>query len=71
MGIIMQTIYAVRHSSSRHVESVRLDAVLDKWYFSLPPHLRYEPGCPTAPAPHVLTLHTQYWCAVLLLHRPL
>jgi hypothetical protein len=23
------------------------------------------------PLPQVLTLHMQYWCAVLLLHRPL
>ncbi|KAF8236185.1 hypothetical protein L208DRAFT_677575 [Tricholoma matsutake] len=36
-------------------------------------HLRFEPAGSTkrpVPPPHILTLHMQYWCAVLLLHRP-
>lgn len=55
-----------------------LDGVLDRWYFDLPEHLRYDPAAnidrsPTSTLPplHILTLHMQYWCAVLLLHRPL
>lgn len=55
-----------------------LDGALDKWYFDLPEHLRYDPAVnidrdasSSLPPPHILTLHMQYWCAVLLLHRPL
>ncbi|GLB40011.1 putative fungal specific transcription factor [Lyophyllum shimeji] len=72
LSMIIQAIYAVRPVSSRHSESKFLEAMLDKWYLELSEHLRYELGStkrPT-PTPHVLTLHMQYWCAVLLLHRP-
>lgn len=71
--MIVQAIYAVRPVSSRHTESVFLEALLDKWYYDLPEHLRYEPGSSKdpLPLPHVLVLHMQYWCVVLLLHRPL
>jgi hypothetical protein len=46
---------------------------LDKWYIDLPEHLRHESGPSKLPVPppHILTLHMQYWCTVLLLHRPL
>ncbi|KAF8062419.1 fungal-specific transcription factor domain-containing protein [Lyophyllum atratum] len=72
LSMIIQAIYAVRPVSSRHSESTFLEALLDKWYIELPEHLRYEPGSTKRPIPppHVLTLHMQYWCAVLLLHRP-
>ena len=70
---IVQTIYAVRPIPHRHSESKVLEGLLDKWYIDLPNHLRYEPGLSKQPVPlpNVLTLHMQYWCAVLLLHRPL
>jgi len=73
---IVQAIYAVRPSSSRHAESMVLEGLLDRWYLDLPEHLRYDPNASAAskqqaPLPNVLTLHMQYWCAVLLLHRPL
>jgi len=73
VGQIVATIYGIRPISSRHVESVRLETLLDKWYLELPEHLRFEPGSSrfSRAQPHVLTLHMQYWCAVLLLHRPL
>ncbi|KAG5636297.1 hypothetical protein H0H81_008496 [Sphagnurus paluster] len=70
LGEIIQTIYAVR-PSNRHSEAEIMEKSLDRWYIDLPEHLRYEPGSnrrPTPP-PHVLTLHMQYWCTVLLLHR--
>ncbi|KAF7762266.1 transcriptional regulator family: Fungal Specific TF [Agaricus bisporus var. burnettii] len=58
-------------------QATALDGVLDRWYFDLPEHLRYDPAAnidrsPTSALPplHILTLHMQYWCAVLLLHRP-
>ena len=73
LGRIVQTIYAVRPIPHRHAESKALEGLLDKWYIDLPHHLRYEPGLSKQPVPlpNVLTLHMQYWCAVLLLHRPL
>ncbi|TFY71776.1 hypothetical protein EVG20_g1228 [Dentipellis fragilis] len=71
---IVQAIYAVRFGPGRHAESLRLEELLDKWYIDLPGHLRYDPAAAkkgaTPPPPHVLTLHMQYWCVVLLLHRP-
>lgn len=70
---IVQTIYAVRPIPHRYAESKVLERLLDKWNIALPDHLRYEPGLSKqlVPLPNVLTLHMQYWCAVLLLHRPL
>jgi hypothetical protein len=72
LGRIVVAIYGIRSVSSRHVESVHFESLLDKWYLELPEHLRYEPGSSkfSRAQPHVLTLHMQYWCAVLLLHRP-
>ncbi|KAF8812811.1 hypothetical protein BYT27DRAFT_7182267 [Phlegmacium glaucopus] len=69
---IVQTIYAIRPNPRRHAESTVLEGLLDKWYIDLPDHLRYDPGLSKQPVPlpNVLTLHMQYWCAVLLLHRP-
>ncbi|KAJ6622771.1 fungal-specific transcription factor domain-containing protein [Mycena sp. CBHHK59/15] len=70
---IVQAIYAIRPASSRHGELVVLDGLLEKWHLALPEHLRYDPAAKHAsptPFPHILTLHMQYWCAVLLLHRP-
>ncbi|KAG6888363.1 hypothetical protein C0995_008950 [Termitomyces sp. Mi166 len=72
LSLIVQAIYAIRPTSSRHSEAKFLEGLLDKWYIGLPENLRYDIGSikrPTPP-PHVLTLHMQYWCAVLLLHRP-
>lgn len=70
---IVQDIYAVRPNPRWHAESMVLEGLLDKWYIELPDHLRYDPGLSKQPPPlpNVLTLHMQYWCAVLLLHRPL
>ena len=77
LSAIVQSIYAVRPGSSRHAESTHLESMLDKWYLDLPDHLRFDPGSSSpssrqeTPLPNVLTLHMQYWCVVLLLHRPL
>ncbi|KIM41432.1 hypothetical protein M413DRAFT_18957 [Hebeloma cylindrosporum] len=78
LSMIVQSVYAVRPASSRHAESTVLEGMLDKWYLDLPDHLRFDPGSASsspssrqqAPLPNVLTLHMQYWCVVLLLHRP-
>jgi hypothetical protein len=71
---VIQCIYAVRSGAGRHSESIRLGALLDKWLLELPEHLRFDPSNwkkPHPPSPFILTLHMQYWCVVLLLHRPL
>lgn len=73
MSMIMQAIYPIRPHSYRQEELVRTERLLDKWYIELPEHLRFDPSSPKfmSQPPHVLTLHMQYWCTVLLLHRPL
>ncbi|KAI9068641.1 hypothetical protein FKP32DRAFT_1683251 [Trametes sanguinea] len=70
---ICQSIYAIRPAASRPAELARLDSMLTKWSLELPEHLRFDPAAPKVPPPppHILTLHMQYWCTVLLLHRPL
>ncbi|KAI9508265.1 fungal-specific transcription factor domain-containing protein [Russula earlei] len=70
---VVQTIYAVRPGLGRHSESIRLGGLLDKWLLELPEHLRFGPSNRKKQhpmSPFVLTLHMQYWCVVLLLHRP-
>jgi len=63
-----------------------LDQNLARWYLDLPEQLRYRPHpihprpCKTgskdldsekrAPTPHLLTLHAQFYTALILLHRP-
>jgi hypothetical protein len=74
LGEVVQLVYAVRPGLGRHSESIRLGALLDKWLLDLPEHLRFDPSNwkkPHPPSPFILTLHMQYWCVVLLLHRPL
>lgn len=62
-------MYAIHPVTSRHNESLYVDGLLNKWYLALPEHLQLKQGA-TVP-PHILTLHMQYWCTTLLLHRPL
>ncbi|KAI0088316.1 fungal-specific transcription factor domain-containing protein [Irpex rosettiformis] len=72
LSMIMQTIYPIRPHSFRQTEFTRIEQLLNKWYIELPEHLRFDANTPkyaTLP-PHILTLHMQYWCTVLLLHRP-
>jgi len=71
--MIVQAVYAIRQPNSRHAESIFLESQLNKWYLDLPEHLRWDPSSAkqTTPLPNVLAMHMQYWCAVLLLHRPL
>jgi hypothetical protein len=68
----MQALYSIRPIQNRHDEYVRLETLLDSWFIGLPAHLRYDAAGKSAPPlPHILVLHMQYWCAVLLLHRSL
>ncbi|KAG2347057.1 hypothetical protein BDR05DRAFT_877298 [Suillus weaverae] len=66
---LVQSIYAIHPVTSRHADAVKLEELLNKWYLDLPEHLQLKQGA-TVP-PHILTLHMQYWCTTLLLHRPL
>ncbi|KAI5120399.1 hypothetical protein M0805_000178 [Coniferiporia weirii] len=72
LAMIIQAIYAVKPVPSRHLEALQLERILDRWYMELPEHLCYNTSVKNVPSPppNVLTLHMQYWCAVLLLHRP-
>ena len=69
---ICQNIYAIKPAVNRPAELARLDSQLTKWSLELPEQLRFDPASPKnpPPPPHILTLHMQYWCTVLLLHRP-
>jgi hypothetical protein len=70
---VVQNIYSVRPSSSRHSELMRLEELLGKWLLDLPEHLRFDPSNwkkSHPPSPYLMTLHMQYWCVVILLHRP-
>ncbi|THH02019.1 hypothetical protein EW026_g775 [Hermanssonia centrifuga] len=72
LSMIMQAIYPIRPHSFRQTEFARVEQLLDKWFIELPEPLRFDPSSPkylTQP-PHILTLHMQYWCTVILLHRP-
>lgn len=71
----------IARPAGRQAETVKqaaiLEGVLNKWYLDLPEHLRYDiaatpdrDASSSIPPAHILTLHMQYWCAVLLLHRP-
>lgn len=72
LSMIMQAIYPIRPHTFRQTEFARIEQLLDKWYIDLPEHLRFDPSSPKyySQPPHVLTLHMQYWCTVILLHRP-
>ncbi|THH29489.1 hypothetical protein EUX98_g4687 [Antrodiella citrinella] len=72
LSMIVQIMYPIRRHVFRSSEYVRLEKLLDKWYYELPDHLQFDPASSkesTLP-PHGLTLHMHYWCTVLLLHRP-
>ena len=73
LSMIMQCLYAIKPPAYRHQELQRFEKMLSKWYLDLPEHLRFDPAAQKTPVPlpHILTLHMQYWCTVLLLHRPL
>ncbi|ORY73251.1 fungal-specific transcription factor domain-domain-containing protein [Leucosporidium creatinivorum] len=70
---IIANIYAIRirvlGQSSETLLSL-LDQSLASWYLALPPHLAYNPASKKVPPPHVLSLHLQFYSALILLHRP-
>ena len=73
LGKIVEDIYAVRPQTNGHAVLPTLEGLLDRWYLELPEHLCFAPSAARQKVvpPYVLTLHMQYWCAVLLLHRAL
>ncbi|KAM0754933.1 hypothetical protein T439DRAFT_377335 [Meredithblackwellia eburnea MCA 4105] len=70
---IIANVYAIRvrvlGQSSETLLSL-LDQSLASWYLALPPHLAYNPAGKKVPPPHVLSLHLQFYSALILLHRP-
>lgn len=74
IGRVISSVYAigvrVLGQSSEALLSL-LDQSLASWYLALPVHLAYSPGTKIVPLPHVLSLHLQFYSALLLLHRPL
>ncbi|KAH9941542.1 fungal-specific transcription factor domain-containing protein [Amylocystis lapponica] len=72
LSMIMQGLYAIRSPCERQAEFSRYEKLLSKWYLELPDHLRFDPASSKKPVPppHILTLHMQYWCTVLLMRRP-
>ena len=75
LSSIVQCIYAIRPEPTRASQFHTLERALDEWLLELPEQLRYDPiaakfSGTTGPPPNVLTLHMNYWCTVILLHRP-
>ncbi|TDL17280.1 hypothetical protein BD410DRAFT_730171 [Rickenella mellea] len=71
-GCIVDQIYPVRKTpNARQMKDLSgLETRLGQWYRNLPKHLHYDVSNNSpVPPPHILTLHVQYWCSVLLLHR--
>ncbi|TDL26037.1 hypothetical protein BD410DRAFT_562461 [Rickenella mellea] len=71
-GRIVERLYAVRRlpDAMQGQLAEELEKHLDHWYQTLPSHLHYDSlNTNLIYPPHVLTLHIQYWCAVILLHR--
>ncbi|KAH8924892.1 hypothetical protein BT69DRAFT_1332618 [Atractiella rhizophila] len=70
---IIVNIYAIRTrvlgQSSANLLSF-FDQNLANWFLNLPPHLSFNPTSKKVPPPHVLCLHAQFYCSLILLHRP-
>ncbi|TDL28079.1 hypothetical protein BD410DRAFT_894187 [Rickenella mellea] len=72
IGCIVDKIYTVRNNNgTKHTKHLStLEKRLEKWYLDLPNCLRYpSSSTKVTPPPHILCIHIQYWCAVLLLNR--
>lgn len=79
---IIANIYAIRIrviGQSSEALLALLDQNLAHWYLDLPEHLHYNPITLAGrtlkrpnpiPTPHLLTLHAQFYTALILLHRP-
>lgn len=67
----MRAVYTVNPTGDRRISVSSLEAKLDKWYLDLPSSLRWDYSPQSCPSPHVTLLHMEFWCSVLLLHRPL
>jgi len=83
LSSIIRVVYVVRSfpTTSSGTCSLRetekqvtiLESILNEWYLNLPENFSHDIAASPVnlPLPHVLTLHMQYWCAVLLLYWPL
>ncbi len=74
VGLIVDEVYTLRPETWQRqlVKFNELEMRLDRWFHDLPGHLQFDmAGTSEAATPHILTLHFQYWSAVILLHRKL
>ena len=72
--MIVDEVYTLRPESwqKQLIKFNDLEMRLDRWYNDLPVHLQFDvQRASQAATPHILTLHFQYWSAVILLHRKL
>lgn len=72
--MIVDEVYTLRPESWQRqlIKFNDLEMRLDRWYNDLPAHLQFDvQAAAEAATPHILTLHFQYWSAVILLHRKL
>lgn len=70
---IIANLYAIRVrvlGQNSNTLLAHLDSALATFYLKLPPHLQYNSASKKIPPPHVLTLHCQFFAALILLHRP-
>lgn len=70
---IIANLYAIRvRVLGQNSETLlaHLDQALATWWLKLPAHLQYNSASKRVPPPHVLTLHCQFYAALILLHRP-
>lgn len=71
---ISDDIYAIRRDRVASGPALLLrkrEEELRAFLNDLPPHLRYDLDDTETPPPHVLVLHCQYNCVMILLHMPL
>ncbi|EJU01612.1 hypothetical protein DACRYDRAFT_100452 [Dacryopinax primogenitus] len=73
LGRVYENLYTIR-TNAEGAAGERILRQLDKrlalWLINLPDSLKYQPSNTSVPPPHILTLHMQFYCALLLLHRP-
>ncbi|KAJ3793146.1 fungal-specific transcription factor domain-containing protein [Lentinula aff. detonsa] len=72
LGQIIQKLYPIKVTdiTPRRTLLQTFESQLDRWYLTLPDHLRYDVASKrNVPPPHVIFLHIRYWGAVLLLNR--
>ena len=76
VGKILESLYSIGNEWSRRSPNVDvandLRGQLTSWLERIPDHLKLSDyNAMVRAPPNVLALHTEYWCAAILLYRPL